>query len=120
MNDTEAIDQKACERTSETAFATTESEVRAVDRAKSAGVEGLHIIKKLVRVMRQKSSIASRGHTPSELLFALTTHRHRRCPYCQGKVYREKRRGVAKLTFMLAIRPYRCVDCDRQHYGFCF
>ena len=85
------------------------------------GVEYIQIIKKLVQVMQQRSSsIPSRGHTRSGLPFALTTHRHRRCPYCQGEVYRERRRGLAKLTLLLAVRPYRCSDCDELHYGFCF
>jgi len=68
--------------------------------------------------MQQKSS--NRGHSLSGLLFGLTTHKHRRCPYCHGEVYREKRGGLAKLTLMLGIRPYRCADCDRLHYGFRF
>ena len=50
----------------------------------------------------------------------LTTHRHRRCPYCGGKVRREKVNGFMALMILVALRPYRCVDCDKLHYGFCF
>jgi hypothetical protein len=71
-------------------------------------------------IMKQEPSIFVRGRTTPGLLATLTTHHHRRCPYCHGAVYREKRKGLSKLTFVLSVRPYRCVDCDRLHYGFCF
>jgi DNA-directed RNA polymerase subunit RPC12/RpoP len=70
--------------------------------------------------MKIESSILVRGHTSRAWLATLTTHRQRRCPYCQGDVYREKRKGFAHLSLALAVRPYRCADCDRLHYGFCF
>jgi len=50
----------------------------------------------------------------------LTTHHTRQCPFCHGKVYREKRAGFSKLAIVLALRPYRCEACDKLHYGFCF
>jgi hypothetical protein len=50
----------------------------------------------------------------------LTTHRHRCCPFCHGTVYRERRKGLQKLTTLLAMRIYRCESCDKLHYGFSF
>jgi hypothetical protein len=50
----------------------------------------------------------------------LTTHKHRYCPFCHGKVCRERRKGFLKLTILFGIRLYRCESCDRLHYGFCF
>ena len=70
--------------------------------------------------MKIESSNFVRRHTAPGLLETLTTHRQRRCPYCHGGVYREKRKGLSHLTLALAVRPYRCTDCDRLHYGFCF
>jgi hypothetical protein len=70
--------------------------------------------------MKQKSPIFNTERSPVGLLSTLTTHHHRRCPYCHGEVYREKREGLAKLTLAIAIRPYRCNYCNRLHYGFCF
>ena len=65
--------------------------------------------------------IAIREHVSVRLMDVCSHNsRHRRCPYCHGAVRREKRKGLSNLTLMLAIRPYRCVDCDRLHYGFCF
>ena len=116
LNKVNLLSRDFARETAETAFA-RKSGVRADDRVESVGVEGTHM---LVRIMHQKPSISSRGRTPTGLVAALTTHRHRRCPYCHGEVYREKRRGLAKLTLVLAVRPYRCADCDRLHYGFCF
>jgi hypothetical protein len=38
------------------------------------------------------------------LLSTFTTHDHRRCPYCRGEVYRERRKGLSNLTLVLAVR----------------
>ena len=48
----------------------------------------------------------------------LTTHRSRHCPFCRGRVYRERRTGLGKLTLLVGLRPYRCEACDKVHYGF--
>ena len=50
----------------------------------------------------------------------LTTHKHRYCPFCHGRVYRERRKGLQKLAMLFAMRLYRCESCDRLHYGFSF
>ena len=71
-------------------------------------------------IMQQKSYIFVRGHTTPVLLSTFTTHHHRRCPYRRGKVYRERRKGPSNLTLVLAVRQYRCADCDMLHYRFCF
>lgn len=51
---------------------------------------------------------------------SVTTHKHRYCPFCHGRVSREKKRGFGRLTTLLGMRPYRCETCDRLHYGFRF
>jgi hypothetical protein len=51
----------------------------------------------------------------------LSTHSHRSCPYCHSHgVYRESRKGFVWGLSALGLRPYRCLDCDRVHFGFCF
>jgi len=51
----------------------------------------------------------------------LSTRNHRRCPHCfSGRVYRERCEGIQKLTSMVGVRPYRCLKCDRLHYGFAY
>lgn len=52
--------------------------------------------------------------------FKITVHKHRCCPFCNGTVYREKRKGFLRLMILFAMRPYRCESCDRLHYGFSF
>jgi hypothetical protein len=70
-------------------------------------------------ILKQEWSIFDSGRTPW-LLANFTTHHHRRCPYCHGAVYRERQRGLSKLTLVIGVRRYRCANCDRLHYGFCF
>jgi hypothetical protein len=62
------------------------------------------------------------GHAKYSLIphFRITTHRHRKCPYCRGSVYRERREGFLKLSVLVALRPYRCIACDKLHFGFPF
>jgi hypothetical protein len=65
------------------------------------------------------------GHMGTAELFLLdnlrlTTHHNRQCPFCHGRVYRERRSGYRILTILIALRPYRCQACDKVHYGFCF
>jgi len=65
------------------------------------------------------------GHIGTAELFLLdnlklTTHRTRHCPFCRGKVYWEKRTGFGKLVMLVGLRPYRCEECDKVHYGFYF
>jgi len=51
----------------------------------------------------------------------LSTRSHRRCPYCSsGRVYRERAEGFQKLTTFIGVRPYRCLKCDRLHYGLAY
>jgi DNA-directed RNA polymerase subunit RPC12/RpoP len=51
----------------------------------------------------------------------ISTHAHRHCPHCHSRrVCRERRRGVEKLISILGIRLYRCIGCDRLHFGFSF
>ena len=48
-----------------------------------------------------------------------STHAHRVGPHCHSRrVCREKRHGVEKLISHLGLRPYRCIGCDRLHFGF--
>ena len=47
----------------------------------------------------------------------------RRCPNCNSfEVHRSKRRSVFEWVVLplLLLRPFRCQDCDRRHYGFAF
>lgn len=65
------------------------------------------------------------GHHGTAELFLLnnlrlTTHHHRRCPFCHGTVYRESLSGFWRLTILFGFRPYRCEVCDKVHYGFRF
>lgn len=50
----------------------------------------------------------------------VTIHKHRCCPFCHGRVCREKRKGLLTLMILFAMRPYRCESCDRLHYGLSF
>jgi len=50
-----------------------------------------------------------------------STHSHRRCPYCHSNgLYRENRKGLVWGFSVVGLRPYRCLDCERVHLGFCF
>ncbi len=45
------------------------------------------------------------------------------CPDCNSfRVHRSKRRGLFEWVVLplLLLRPFRCEDCDRRHYGFVF
>jgi DNA-directed RNA polymerase subunit RPC12/RpoP len=44
----------------------------------------------------------------------------RLCPYCgSSEVFRSHRRGTVEryLLRAIAVRPYRCVNCDARFYG---
>lgn len=38
----------------------------------------------------------------------LTVHRRSHCPFCHGRVDRERRKGLQGLTLLVGMRPYRC------------
>jgi C4-type Zn-finger protein len=44
----------------------------------------------------------------------------RACPVCGGKDTHPVHRYTltSKLAWLLAIRPYRCRDCNTRHFGF--
>lgn len=49
--------------------------------------------------------------------------RLRDCPACRSSVVRRsRRRGLFERIVLplLLRRPYRCLDCDRRHYGSVF
>jgi hypothetical protein len=42
------------------------------------------------------------------------------CPFCRSAdVRRSKRRGFFELYLLrlVLLRPFRCMECDRRHYG---
>ena len=42
------------------------------------------------------------------------------CPYCGSPdIFRSRRRSFGEYCLtLLSLRPYRCIRCDRRHFGY--